>query len=230
VTRAGFVLGVPAYGYPGVGVWEQLASLPARAFVILDPANGPGGSVDPIYLRALAPLVERGVTLLGYIDSDYGRRPLEQMTDEIGRYQRWYRPRGIFLDQTPAAASASEAITATVAALRSQRLTVVINPGQPDIDPADAALADHVVNFEGPLSLYRQTRFPAWTEAHEATTFWHLVYEVDDAASMRRVTAMARSRHAGILHVSDAGMPNPWQRLPRYWSALQRLAGAAPDP
>ena len=218
-ASAGFLVGVPAYGYPGTGVWEQLTRLPARSFVILDPADGPGSSVDPSYLSALAPLAEHGVRVLGYVDSDYGRRPAREMADEIARYQHWYRPSGIFLDQTPASASANEAIRATVAKLRSEQLGLVINPGQPDIDPEDASFADHVVNFEGPLAVYRRTRFPVWTETHEQTKFWHLVYEVGDAATMRRVAAMARRRHAGILHVTHGTMPNPWERLPTYWDA-----------
>lgn len=216
---AGFVLGVPAYGYPGSGVWERLTGLPARSFVILDPADGPGSSVDPRYLSALAPLAERGVRVLGYVDSGYGRRPAGEMADEIARYQRWYRPGGIFLDQTPAAASANEAIRAVAAELRSERLALVINPGQPNIDPEDASFADHVVNFEGPLDVYRRTRFPAWTETLEKTKFWHLVYEVGDVATMRRVAAMAHRRHAGILHVTHGTMPNPWEGLPTYWDA-----------
>lgn len=218
-SPAGFVLGVPAYGYPGTGVWEQLTRLPAGSFVILDPADGPGRSVDPRYLSALAPVAERGVRVLGYVDSNYGQRPLDEMADEIRRYQHWYQPSGIFLDQTPAAASANQAIRALAASLRSQRLPLVINPGQPDIDPADASLADHVVNFEGPLGVYRRTRFPAWTQALEATKLWHLVYEVGDPAAMRRVAAMAQRRNAGILHITDARMPNPWERLPSYWDA-----------
>ncbi len=226
----GFVLGVPAYGYPGTGVWEQLTMLPPRSFVILDPADGPGRAVDPTYVRALAPLAGRGISVLGYVDTDYGRRPAVEMADEIRRYRQWYHPTGIFLDQTPAGASGSEAIRTIVADLRSQQLELVINPGQPDIEPDDAALADCIVNFEGPLAVYRRTRFPAWTRALEPTKFWHLVYEVGDPATMLEVAAMARRRNAGVLHVTDATMPNPWQRLPAYWDAERDAAsGGAGD-
>ena len=48
------MLGVPAYGYPGTGVWERLVELPPGAVVILDPANGPGESPDPRYEVSVA--------------------------------------------------------------------------------------------------------------------------------------------------------------------------------
>lgn len=194
-----------------------MAKLPAQSLVVLDPADGPGDSVDPKYVEAVTRVTGRGIQIFGYVTTDYGRRPSEQMTDEILRYQRWYQPSGIFLDQTPPSATDSKAIMETVAYLRSEALALVLNPGQPDIDPEDAFVADHVVNFEGPLPMYFSTRFPSWIHRMSPSRFWHLVYEVGNLRSMRRVTALAARRHAGIVYVTDGTMPNPWERLPAYW-------------
>ena len=223
------MLGVPAYGYPGTGVWERLVELPPGSVVILDPANGPGESPDPRYEFSVGAVASRGVRVFGYVDTDYGSRPADAMVEDIRRYCEWYRPEGIFLDQTPASAAASSAIVEAASRVRAAGLALAINPGQPDIHPGDAELADHVVDFEGPLELYRATRFVSpWRRRHDPDKFWHLVYEVPDGAAMRETVSLALERHAGVVHMTDGTLPNPWDRLPPYWDAeLALVAGVA---
>lgn len=215
--------GVPAYGYPGTGVWESLLGLGTGALVIMDPADGPGQRIDPRYCTAVSAAASRGLRVFGYVTADYGRRGFAAMEDEVELYQEWYRPSGIFLDQTPASLSTNTALVELVDSIRGRELSLAINPGQPDIDLHDAALADHVVNFEGPYSTYRRSRFPSWIREFAAAKFWHLIYEVETAQTMRHVAAMARRAHAGIVYVTDATMPNPWERMPVYWREEQAL-------
>ena len=229
--RAGQVLGIPAYGYPGTGLWEQLVGLSTGAVLVLDPANGPGERLDPRYVSSVAAMKSHGARVFGYVDTDYGRRGADAMVDDIHRYGEWYQPEGIFFDQTPAAASANSAIVEASSRVRSADLAVAINPGQPDIDPADAELADHVVDFEGTLVTYRRTQFPPWRQQHDPAKFWHLVYDVSDAAAMRETVTLTRKRHAGLVYVTDATLPNPWGRLPIYWDTeLELLADQADRP
>jgi hypothetical protein len=198
--------------------------------VILDPDNGPGERPDPRYVASLSALAGTGVRVFGYIDADYGRTPHARMAEEVRRYGEWYRPEGIFLDQTPGAAAASPNIVDAASVVRSEGLALAINPGQPDIDPADAELADHVVDFEGTLTAYESSRFGSWRQRHDAAKFWHLVYDVPDARSMRAVVSLATERHAGLVYVTDATMPNPWHRLPVYWDTELALVATRAGP
>jgi hypothetical protein len=201
-------------------VWERLVELPTGAVVILDPANGPGESPDPRYGVSVGAVMSRGVRVFGYVDTDYGRRPADAMVEDIRRYCEWYRPEGIFLDQTPASAVASSAIVEAARRARTAGLALAINPGQPDNPPHDADLADHVIEFEGTLDLYRATRFVSpWRHRHDPDKFWHLVYEVPDAAAMRETASLALERGAGLVYMTDGTLPNPWERLPPYWDA-----------
>jgi hypothetical protein len=224
-------LGLPAYGYPGTGLWERLSASQAGALVIMDPADGPGTTIDPRYSEVIATALNDGLHVLGYITTNYGRRSAAAMQEEVERYREWYRVSGIFLDQAPASISSSAAISRAVTRIRASHLSLAINPGQPDIDPHDAAIADHVVNFEGPYSGYRRCRFPDWVREVADASFWHLIYEVPDAQAMREIAAMAIRAHAGVVYITDATMPNPWERLPRYWHEEQvLLANARRDP
>lgn len=210
-------LGVPAYEYPGGTLWSAMAALPPGALVVVDPADGPGAAADPTYVTAVDRLRRHGVDVLGYVTTGYGRHSADQMIGQATSYQRWYGLTGIFLDQTPSSSSSNRAIVATAEHLRAEQMQVAINPGQPAIDPGDAHMADLVVTFEGSLASYRRARFPRWMSEFPAERFWHLVYDVGDVASMRDVLRGAARQRAGVVLVTDAGMPNPWGRLPAYW-------------
>lgn len=215
-------LGMPAYEYPGGGLWRELAALPFGSLVVVDPADGPGNAVDPTYVAAISTVRGQGVGILGYVTTDYGNRSADEMIREVASYERWYQPTGIFLDQTPRASISRKAIVTTCEYVRSRHMSIAINPGQPDIDPDDTSMCDYVVNFEGPLDDYRRAQFPSWTTQVGPEKFWHLVYDVPDRSSLRTVLASAGNR-AGVVLVTDASMPNPWGRLPAYWKDELRL-------
>ena len=215
-------MGIPAYQYPGGDLWRELELLPPGSLVVLDPADGPGEAPDPTYVSAILPVRRRGVGLFGYVTTGYGRRTAAEMIGEVTRYEQWYQPGGVFLDQTPPACTANAEIEATLEHARSRGLALAINPGQPDIDPEDVRASDHVVNFEGPLTTYRRTRFPSWTAEFDSDKFWHLVYEVD-AQSLGATLALTARRRAGTVFVTDSTMPNPWDTVPTYWSEELRL-------
>lgn len=56
-----------------------------------------------------------------------------------------------------------------------------------------------------------------------ASRFWHLIYEVADQQAMANVAAMAARARAGIVYITDATMPNPWERLSAYWREERAL-------
>ena len=153
------LLGVPAYEYPGGDLWRELAVLPSGSLVVVDPADGPGDAIDPTYVAAISGVRRPGIGMFGYVTTDYGNRSADEMIREVASYERWYQPTGIFFDQTPPASRSRKAITATFEYVRSRRMSLAINPGQPDIDPEDAHACDYVVNFEGTLADYRRASF-----------------------------------------------------------------------
>ena len=48
-------------------------------WVIVNPASGPGEAVDANYTKAIDRLIGAGCVVLGYVPTDYGRAPFEQV-------------------------------------------------------------------------------------------------------------------------------------------------------
>jgi hypothetical protein len=211
--------GLPAYFYPHPDDrnWPATVRLGGGSLLVVNPANGPGAAADVNYLSVLRALGPHGPRVYGYVDTDYGSRPVATIMAESRKHRRWYGVSGIFLDQTAPDAGHLPYYERLVSALHAAGFTVALNPGQPDIDRKYVELADQVVTFEGPLDSYRRQNFPAWTHDYPAERYWHLVYDVPTAEAMHEVIRAARAHGAGLVYVTDRSMPNPWDGLPAYW-------------
>jgi len=218
-------LGVPAYFYPTPTdeSWRQLADAPSGTIVIVNPASGPGPSVDARYEATMSALEAAGCVPYGYVDTAYANRDPDQIIAEARQFHSWYGIKAIFLDQTAPSAAHLDYYRAIVSQLHADGFDVAMNPGQPEVDPRYLDLVEHVVLFEGPYEAYLAASFPTWVADYPAAKAWHLVYEVSDSAAMANVVRLARARHAGVVYATDGGMPNPWQSWPPYWDAERRL-------
>ncbi|MEV7174526.1 spherulation-specific family 4 protein, partial [Streptomyces sp. NPDC093224] len=69
---------VPLYEHPAdrPEAWERLIRSADRLHsVVLNPGNGPGSAPDERFAHVAERLRDAGVPVLGYADTDYGRRP-----------------------------------------------------------------------------------------------------------------------------------------------------------
>ena len=207
---------------PGGRSVAGACGVPPGSLVVVDPADGPGDAIDPTYVAAISGVRRPGIGMFGYVTTDYGNRSVDWTIRKVASYERWYQPTGIFFDQTPPASRSRKAITATFEYVRSRRMSLAINPGQPDIDPEDAHACDYVVNFEETLADYRRASFPAWTVEIGPERFWHLVYDVPGRTSLRgRFGHCPQSCGSCLRHrLADA---QSLGGLPTYWKDELRL-------
>src|SRR5436309_12085925 len=83
---------VPAYFYPVASrkadYWGELATTAPKAAItaILNPASGPGASVDPNYTSAISRLQTAGGKVIGYVSSSYTNRALSDVVADINKY------------------------------------------------------------------------------------------------------------------------------------------------
>jgi hypothetical protein len=220
---------VPAYFYPSdqhLEDWARLAeaarSIPLE--VILNPASGPGKKQDLNYVTVIARLRRSGARILAYVDSDYGRRPLDAVEADLRTYVRFYKVDGFFIDQM---ANTTEAIDyyRSIRRLIRQidpRLSVVGNPGTAT-RPEYLETADTLVTFEGSartFAAYDPDAVAPWTAGHSRRRFAAIIYEVATAPTGRDTMVRARRNGSGSVYVTDRTMPNPYLGLPRYWADL----------
>jgi spherulation-specific family 4 protein len=206
---------VPAYFHPAVAAteWRELAGhgRAVRA-IVLNAADGPGPEPER---ELTAAAVATGRPLLGYVDTDYGRRDPAAVDADAGRWHDWYPTAGLFLDRVGTHPDLLPWYTTRLAGIR-RRVPgpVVFNHGAHP-HPGYAALADSLVTFEGPYAAHERLAVPPWTRDLPPDRLWHLVY---DTPQTRLPAALERAAAAGAggVYVTDRAGSNPWDRLPAY--------------
>jgi hypothetical protein len=213
---------IPSYFPPGAE-WDQvIAGAPTVHLAVLNPDNGVGTAPDPAHTAIVMRARQVGIRVLGYISTRYAARPVEEVIPEIESYSAWYGVADILLDETPGEEAALPYYQALVAHVRGARGGLVaLNPGRVPA-AAYAGLADLLIVFEGDYEAYRSFQVPDWIHTFPPERFAHLVYGVPGDAEMGDVVHRNARQHAGYLYVTDGRLPNPWSRLPGYWSGELR--------
>ncbi|WP_433216259.1 spherulation-specific family 4 protein [Dactylosporangium sp. CS-047395] len=197
--------------------WEIVAGHGPAFTVVVDVAGGPGSGRDPLWTAAMSRLAEAGVRLLGYVDMDYGTRPVAQIRADVYRWSG-YPVRGVFLDHTPVSPYAIGPVAVVAqSAARADLPEVVLNPGEPP-DGAYRDLGLPVCVFDGSWREYRR-----WSGEGAHPGDGHLVHavppwELDEAAQLQV------ARGAGFGLVTDLGAPDPYADLPAWCGLVPGLA------
>lgn len=217
---------VPLYVHPAVdpAAWQAVAAAdPGRiAAVVLNLADGPGDIPDNVFAEAADELRKAGLPLLGYADTDYGRRPHAAVVDDILTYRQRHGITGVYLDQVATHPGALAHYRRLATAARAAGCaTVVFGHGDhPDPGYAEVGLADLLVTFEGDWETYRAMTLPLWTGRHAAARFCHLVYDVP-AREAGEAAALIAARRAGVGCAVPGAGDNPWRTLPHALSVTE---------
>ncbi|MFF2141197.1 spherulation-specific family 4 protein [Kitasatospora sp. NPDC058190] len=210
---------VPLYVHPAVdpAAWRAVAAAdPARiAAVVLNLADGPGEVPDNVFAEAAEELRAAGLPLVGYTDTDYGRRSHAAVVADILTYRQRHGITGVYLDQVATHPGALPHYRRLATAARAAGCgTVVFGHGEhPDPGYAEVGLADLLVTFEGDWDTYRTMTLPLWTGRHAASRFCHLVYDVPVDAALD-ASALIAARRAGVGCAVPGAGENPWRTLP----------------
>ena len=148
---------IPAYSYPNPPTfWDNaIAGANSVQFMIADPANGPGKSKDTNYVAVIARAKAAGIRVMGYVDTDYGRRSSSTMRAEITTWRTMYGGRRhLLFDQTASSTSSlayyqaiADYVHATAGAI------TMFNPGI-NINKRFLQMADILNIFEGTMADY----------------------------------------------------------------------------
>nr|WP_118182403.1 spherulation-specific family 4 protein [Paraburkholderia phosphatilytica] len=204
--------------------WNALAvsanSVPTT--VILNPNSGPGKKVDSTYIPAIAKVHAAGGKVIGYVSTKAGTRALSAVVQDINLYTQFYQVDGFFIDEMT-----SDSKTAHVQFYQSiynyikglsSTYQVMGNPGTnvPEIY-ASLPVADQLVVYEDNAANYAKFKASAWQANYPVSRFVHMVYNVP-AASLASTMQFAAAHEAGGVYVTSLTLPNPYKKLPAYWT------------
>jgi hypothetical protein len=222
---------VPAYFHPATHPreWAWLTERPAQIeLVVLNMASGPGTQPDAAVLPTLDGLRAAGITVCGYVDTNYGDRLATEVIADTLLYLDWYRVDGVFFDR---AATGIEQVSHYADLIRQARgvgaRLAVLNHGAHPIE-AYADHADLLGTFEGPWDAYLELGVPRWVRTRPPEQFYHLVHTVP-IASFTDALWLAARRHAGSAYITDRTGVNPWDGLPAGTVADQPQLSALAD-
>ncbi|KUM82178.1 spherulation-specific family 4 protein [Streptomyces curacoi] len=204
---------IPYYEHPSVrpAEWDAIIAAAPRLYgVVLNPASGPGETPDPAFAEVAARLRAVDVRVLGYTDTDYGRRPHAEVVRDLARHRDWYGTDGVFLDQVAAGREEFRYYQRlATAAWGTGCGTLALNHGTAP-HPSYARIADVLVTFEGTWASYTRLGPQQWPGG-TGVRLCHLVYGVPADADP---AALARARGATV-HCAVPGMgDHPWGTLP----------------
>lgn len=216
---------VPAYFYPagnGLKDWRKLIDAAAEVPVvaIVNPASGPGRKVDDNYCDVVVRARKGGVTLIGYVSTSYGKRPVAEVKADMDRWLEFYpQIQGFFFDEQTSGKDmvGHYAALAEYGREKIEKALLVANPGTVCAEEYLAkATADVFCVFEN-VKGFDEFKLPAWAEKVPTGRFAALPYNIDQAETMRDHVKESAKRF-GYLYVTDDSGNNPWDRLPTYWA------------
>ncbi|MFO0889188.1 MAG: spherulation-specific family 4 protein [Isosphaeraceae bacterium] len=190
--------------------------------------------MDPAYRLLTEDAASRGLRLIGYVATDYARRPPGQVEAEIDRWIKFYpRVRGFFFDQQSPLDREVEYYVALRehARRRMKDALIITNPGS-ICEKAYFArgVSDAICVFANPQG-FRQFEPPAPLPPFGDTRIAALVTNILDEAAMRTVVRDAIAKGIRYLYVGDSPpAPNPYAHLPAYWDQLVKEVASRNEP
>ena len=206
---------VPAYFHPGVrpGDWSALASHAGQVrMVVVNVASGPGTQPDAAYEAVVDNLHLAGICVAGYVDTNYGARPVPDVLADLARHRDWYGGHAVFFDRVATEADRLAHYAALSRAARALDLaTIAFNHGAA---PAQGYLehADLLGTFEGPWDAYVELLIPRWARGRDGDRLFHLVHSVPPGL-ISTAWDLAVQRNVGCAYITAETGANPWRRL-----------------
>jgi Spherulation-specific family 4 len=208
---------VPAYFDPPGKLWTTALGAPDQTILIVNPLNGPGPSVVPAYRRLITGAQASGHTLVGYVYTNSGARPISAVERDIARWRTFYGIRSIFFDEVSESAAQLPYYRTITAYARTHGATLmVLNPGTV---PARGyfGLGAIVVTFEDTYASFRHTPYPRWLRREPASEQANIVYAAPNAADAEAALATMHARGVGVGYVTNERGSQPYGGLPPYY-------------
>ena len=235
---------IPLYIYPAnvhtnkdfnrvIELKRQYSEVPF--WVIVNPASGPGTSIDPNYTKAIDRLIGAGCVVLGYVSTSYGKVPVETVQANMKTWQKFYpRVQGIFFDEMlyeDTEAAVEHQVTLNQSAHNLGFWPTVANPGTDTPGRYFAAESADVI------VIHESDQWPTEEKLHGNYFGGYSDYPPFSRASLMYGQKQLRAddvrmaqKYTRWIYVTqdtykpgDADHPNPWDQLSEHLEELCRI-------
>jgi Spherulation-specific family 4/Bacterial Ig-like domain len=215
---------VPLFTYPTSSTWSTLIStkkshpnLPILATI--NPSSGVGSSKDTNFVNGINQLKSVGITVIGYVYTDYGQRSSTVIKDEINKYKSWYGVNGIFFDEMSTTSGKETYYSSLNSYVKSSGMTFTMaNPGT-DTRSSYIGTVDNMIIYEN-QGLPSIDFLKGWHLNYNKKNFSIIPYGV---STLNTQFVNDAKNYVGYIYITNDVLPNPWNSLPSYFS---NLAGA----
>ncbi len=233
---------VPMYIYPSsvytntdynnlIAMKKKYKDVPMT--VILNNGNGPGGAQDGNFTAAIKRLQGAGITVIGYIDTNFTAVSIADAKTDIDTWQSFYPGiDGIFYDRmTSTNTGGNVAYYAELTAyVHGKSLYPAI--GNAGVAVAEAYFtdktADQIVIHENssyPVEATLQGDFAGGNSDYNYKNRAALVY--GQSYSYSQIKMMRN--YLGLIYVTDDVAANPWDTVPSYLESVMRALATDPE-
>ena len=211
---------VPLYSYPGSGwnpvILEKHAYPAVSVVAVVNPANGPGASVDPNYATWIGKLKAAGITVIGYIYTSYGARSVSSVETDASRYKSMYGVSGVFLDQMTNVPGHESYYSSITSYTHSLGLWLVVGNAGLSVPSSYMGTVDKTIIYENTAIPSLSTLNQA-TKGHPSSGFAVVSYGVSSFSSS---SVALLANYASLVYVTQLGLPLPYSAVPSYYSTL----------
>jgi hypothetical protein len=213
---------VPLYSTPSKPAWTTVVAAKTAhpgvpVLAVVNPSNGPGLTRSASYTAGIARLVAAGVKVIGYVFTDYARRPAAEVEADVRSWRQLYPAvTGVFFDEQANRAGSEDYYRRLVASARAQGFDFTIgNPGT-DTTPGYVGICDVTLIYESE-GLPTLDELGGWHAGYDRKRFGIIPHAV---ATLDTAFVDAARQRVGYSYLQSDTLPNPWDTVPDYFPAL----------
>ena len=187
-------------------------------YVILNPNNGPGASVDSAYATVISQLQSVGAIVIGYVYTSYGARASSTVEADVYSWKQFYPSiNGIFFDEMSNSTSEVSYYAGLTSYVHSSGMTVSV--GNPGGETPEAFFqgnaADNIVISETsgwPSTAGIENGGSGTPAMKSIMVYGASTLDADDVA--------LAAQYNSLIWVTSGTLPNPYDSIPSYLSQL----------
>ena len=219
-----------SYTYPGSLYWEKVIEMGEDKilYVIINPSSGPGEVRDENYVKQIEKIKKSNIKIIAYIPTNYQKRSINTVYKDIEKYFEFYGKEnlnGFFFDEIGVENKNEveylKELNNHVKNISNDYL-VVSNPGRQitdEIAPHSDIFVTSEISGEEYINKFSKPKSKFENDSNNYKHIYHIIYDVKPK-DYKRVLKLSRERNAGWIMITDAKLPNPYDKMPSNFSKL----------